>query len=557
MAFKIKTLTLGVLFICCLRDTQAQVRILFDDTHAETSGTTADWTIDADLHNMTWSATGPYTCSSCTHSNPQQYPTPAQSLVTLSTPETYWEGALSNWGIDLVNQGFVVETLPYTGAITYGNSSNAQDLSNYKVFIVPEPNSRFSAAEKTALVQFVQNGGGLYMISDHNGSDRNNDGWDSPHIWDDFAGSTGNVFGIIADTVDVSPTVTTLPSLPGDSCLHGPLGTVTGIKYHEGTTFTIYPAVNPTVVGIAYNSGTSGDLGVLAGHAYYGRGKVAFIGDSSPLDDGTGNPASTLANSYTADVNGSHRILLVNTTVWLAASDSSGASGTLSITTNGSTTICPGQPITLTANGGSSYTWSPGGDTTASITVSPATNTTYSVSGIVNGSNQSRSITVNITPLPTPAFTATVTGMDVSFGNQSQNAATSTWNFGDGSAQVSSSTPLHIYTQNGTYTVLLITTNSCGSDTLSKKVVVGSNGISAIAQDDAVKVILLGSDQIKVSYPDSYDGDRSISVYSMTGQEVIKIMSDNGEGSRLVNIQNLLSGVYFLKAGSLVKKFIR
>jgi PKD repeat protein len=557
MAFKIKTLTLGVLFICCLRDTQAQVRILFDDTHAETSGTTADWTIDADLHNMTWSATGPYTCSSCTHSNPQQYPTPAQSLVTLSTPETYWEGALSNWGIDLVNQGFVVETLPYTGAITYGNSSNAQDLSNYKVFIVPEPNSRFSAAEKTALVQFVQNGGGLYMISDHNGSDRNNDGWDSPHIWDDFAGSTGNVFGIIADTVDVSPTVTTLPSLPGDSCLHGPLGTVTGIKYHEGTTFTIYPAVNPTVVGIAYNSGTSGDLGVLAGHAYYGRGKVAFIGDSSPLDDGTGNPASTLANSYTADVNGSHRILLVNTTVWLAASDSSGASGTLSITTNGSTTICPGQPITLTANGGSSYTWSPGGDTTASITVSPATNTTYSVSGIVNGSNQSRSITVNITPLPTPAFTATVTGMDVSFGNQSQNATTSTWNFGDGSAQVSSSTPLHIYTQNGTYTVLLITTNSCGSDTLSKKVVVGSNGISAIAQDDAVKVILLGSDQIKVSYPDSYDGDRSISVYSMTGQEVIKIMSDNGEGSRLVNIQNLLSGVYFLKAGSLVKKFIR
>jgi PKD repeat protein len=557
MAFKIKTLTLGVLFICCLRDTQAQVRILFDDTHAETSGTTADWTIDADLHNMTWSATGPYTCSSCTHSNPQQYPTPAQSLVTLSTPETYWEGALSNWGIDLVNQGFVVETLPYTGAITYGNSSNAQDLSNYKVFIVPEPNSRFTAAEKTALVQFVQNGGGLYMISDHNGSDRNNDGWDSPHIWDDFAGSTGNVFGIIADTVDVSPTVTTLPSLPGDSCLHGPLGTVTGIKYHEGTTFTIYPAVNPTVVGIAYNSGTSGDLGVLAGHAYYGRGKVAFIGDSSPLDDGTGNPASTLANSYTADVNGSHRILLVNTTVWLAASDSSGASGTLSITTNGSTTICPGQPITLTANGGSSYTWSPGGDTTASITVSPATNTTYSVSGIVNGSNQSRSITVNITPLPTPAFTATVTGMDVSFGNQSQNATTSTWNFGDGSAQVSSSTPLHIYTQNGTYTVLLITTNSCGSDTLSKKVVVGSNGISAIAQDDAVKVILLGSDQIKVSYPDSYDGDRSISVYSMTGQEVIKIMSDNGEGSRLVNIQNLLSGVYFLKAGSLVKKFIR
>ncbi len=33
-----------------------------------------------------------------------------------------------------------------------------------------------SAAEKTAVMKFVQNGGGLFLISDHTGTDRNNDG---------------------------------------------------------------------------------------------------------------------------------------------------------------------------------------------------------------------------------------------------------------------------------------------------------------------------------------------------------------------------------------------
>jgi hypothetical protein len=47
-----------------------------------------------------------------------------------------------------------------------------------------------------------------------------------------------------------------------------------------------------------------------------------------------------------------------------------------------SETICVGNSTTLTANpsvAGGSYLWSPGGETTQSITVSPSSNTTYSV----------------------------------------------------------------------------------------------------------------------------------------------------------------------------------
>ena len=557
-------LFIGIL-ILSLSPAHAQVRILFDNVKGETTGNTADWTVDAPVadQNLCWSSSGTgYTGNGCYHSNPQQYPTPAQSGITSTTSETYWTGGLSNWGIDLVKlgYGYIIESLPYNGAITYGNSSNPQDLSNYKVFIMDEPNIRLTTTEKNALVSFVQNGGGLYMISDHNGSDRNNDGWDSPHIWDDFAGSTGNVFGIIADTVDISPTVTTLPTLPNDSCLHGPLGSVTGIKYHDGTTFTIYPSVNPTVVGITYTSGTSGNTGVMAGHAYYGKGKVAFLGDSSPTDDGTGNTANpniSLANSYTADLNGSHRVLLVNTTVWLAAGDSAGTSGTLSIIANGNPTICKGDSITLTASGGSNYVWSPGGATTASITVSPATSYIYSVSGTVNGTTMNQTIQVTVENLPTPAFTYTVSGMNVQFANQSQNETTSTWNFGDGSAPVVSSTPLHIYTHNGTYTVLLITSNTCGADTLSKQVVVGPNGINDISGDNNIRIYLSGQDQITVVYPNDYNADKEIYLYNITGQQVMNIKTEPAQTSQLVNIQNLPSGAYFLRTGNSVKKFIR
>jgi gliding motility-associated-like protein len=68
-----------------------------------------------------------------------------------------------------------------------------------------------------------------------------------------------------------------------------------------------------------------------------------------------------------------------------------------------STSICPGQSVTLTApSGATSYLWSPGGQTTQSITVSPATSFTYSceVSGVCNF-KQTLYKTVVVNPLPT------------------------------------------------------------------------------------------------------------------------------------------------------------
>lgn len=316
--------------------TFSQVKILFDATKVQMAGS-ADWIIDADLHNL-------YTNNALniggTESNPQRIPTPLQSTITASTVETYWDGALSHWAIDCVRQGYTVETLPWNGRITYGDVTNIQDLSNYKVFVVDEPNILFSATEKNAIVNFVKNGGGLMMIADHTISDRNNDGSDSLMIWNDLMATNtilANPFGISFDAVDISQTTSAVANLATNPILHGPAspitcstcGNVTQAKWSNGTTMTLNTSANASVTGLIYKTGssTTGTTNVMCASATYLAGKVVAIGDSSITDDGTGDPSDTLYDGYIADASGNHQKLLMNATVWLATNSSLNTSG--------------------------------------------------------------------------------------------------------------------------------------------------------------------------------------------------------------------------------------
>jgi len=316
--------TLSLAFLVVSFSSYSQIKILFDATKAE-SASNADWVIDADQFNLGFNG-AVASVGSGNESNPQQFPTPDQSTVTGTTPETYWKGAISSWGIDCVKQGYQVETLPYNGQITYGVSSNAQDLSRYKVFIVCEPNIVFSAAEKTAILNFVKGGGGLFMVSDHNVSDRNNDGWDSPHIWNDLLTNNTvetNPFGIAFDYANISGVSTNISLMAKDSILNGVMGKVSEAEWFNGTTMTLTPTKNASATGKIFTTGTSitGTTNVMFATARYGKGKVVAIGDSSPCDDGTGDTGDTsLYNGYWTDGAGNHRPLLMNATIWLATS---------------------------------------------------------------------------------------------------------------------------------------------------------------------------------------------------------------------------------------------
>ena len=162
------------------------------------------------------------------------------------------------------------------------------------------------------------------MVSDHDQSDRNNDGWDSPAIWNDLMTSNSimtNPFGISFDLKDYSETSTNIANLPSDSILHGPFGSVTKVQWSGGTTITISSSANSSVKGIIYKSGSSntGSTNIYFAHSTYGSGKVAAIGDSSPCDDGSGDTNDVLYNGYITDASGNHQKLLMNAVIWLVS----------------------------------------------------------------------------------------------------------------------------------------------------------------------------------------------------------------------------------------------
>ncbi|MFC0877449.1 choice-of-anchor J domain-containing protein [Saccharicrinis sp. FJH2] len=297
------TITLSIVLMAGF----AQKRILFDNTKNETAGN-ADWIIDDN----------------------QAAPSPDQAYITSATPENYWQGALSSWGVEMVKRGFYVETLPGGGSITYNNSSNAQDLSNYDIFVVCEPNNPFNSTEKQAMISFVQNGGGLFIIADHAIADRDGDGWDALEVLNDFFTSYNNPFGFTLDAgsnISRDP-ATNVADLPSNTILHGPAGDVDGLAFYNGATFTLDNVANSTAVGLVFYDGYSntGTRGVIAVCASFGKGRVVGLGDSSVAEDETAHDGSNTYPGWSqplnaGDATGDDGVFMTNATIWLSMSD--------------------------------------------------------------------------------------------------------------------------------------------------------------------------------------------------------------------------------------------
>ncbi|MBI1805012.1 MAG: hypothetical protein HY033_03980 [Ignavibacteriae bacterium] len=292
-----KHIYLFLLLLACFTATtfSQSKKVLFDNTKVETAGN-ADWIIDTD----------------------QPIPFPAQSGIVPSTPETFWTGAISAWGVDLVKLGCTVHTLTSANGISYGNAGNAYDLSNYDLYIVCEPQGPFSASEKQAIFNFVRNGGGLLMVADHDGSDRNSDGWDSPKVWNDLGIDTafGMHFQSTSETNNNITQNSTNVAAGTDSIITGPAGTASILSYHNGTTVR-FTGNNATTAGHVWMTGAlHGSSQIMLATASYGQGKVGAVGDSSPADDSTGQSGNSLFNGWTGDA-ATDNIFFLNLSVWL------------------------------------------------------------------------------------------------------------------------------------------------------------------------------------------------------------------------------------------------
>jgi len=279
-------------------------RILFDNAHAETAGN-ADWIISTSQPDPLGQDSSP-------------------------SSETDWTGALSSWGVALQKTGsYSLKTLPSGSSLTYGGAA-ATDLSNFDELVLPEPNTLFTTAEKTAIMTFVKNGGGLFIISDHTGADRNNDGYDAVEIFNDLMTNNSvdstDPFGFSVDSLSISSDYPSAISDSTNAVLHGSFGTVTKSLIASGTTATLKPADNSAVKGLLYRTGYSGNTGAFFATSTFGSGRVAFWGDSSPIDDGTGQSGNTLYDGWN-DTGATNAALALNATEWLAGASSGGGGG--------------------------------------------------------------------------------------------------------------------------------------------------------------------------------------------------------------------------------------
>lgn len=239
--------------------------------------------------------------------------------------------------------------------------------------------------------------------------------------------------GVSTPTLNVNPTGTTAYTVTGTtgSCTSSKIITI---------TVNAVPTVTASVTNTTICSGTPVTVNVGGATSY--TWLPSGSGTSSVL-----SPAATTIYSITGangSCTGSIRTVTINVTT----------TPTLGVAAS-SSTICSGQTATLTASGATTYTWLPGGQSTAAISVSPSTTTTYTLTG-ANGSCGSTNTMVTVNVTATPTLVTSVTNTTICSGtavNVSVSGAIS-YNWlpsGSGSMSVFTPTSTTVYTVTGTF----------------------------------------------------------------------------------------------------------
>ncbi|MES2140357.1 MAG: PKD domain-containing protein [Bacteroidota bacterium] len=174
--------------------------------------------------------------------------------------------------------------------------------------------------------------------------------------------------GATASSITKSPTTTTSYTVTGTS--GGCSGTAVA-------TVTVGGPLAITVNSETICTGQSATLTASGGTTY-------LWSSGSTASSITKSPTTTTSYTVTGTSNGCSGTAIATVTVGAA----------LAITVN-SETICTGQSATLTASGGTTYSWSTGA-TASSIIKSPTTTTSYTVTGTSGGCSGTAVATVTV-----------------------------------------------------------------------------------------------------------------------------------------------------------------
>lgn len=161
-------------------------------------------------------------------------------------------------------------------------------------------------------------------------------------------------------------------------------------------TINSLPTIVATVLPTAVCSGAMATISVSGG--------LSYVWDNSTIGTATSKAiAPTLSTTYIVtgtDVNNCQNTATVSLTVNALPTITATASPTV---------ICSGATATISASGGTSYSWDTGGGNVASKVVTPTATTLYKVTGTdANSCSSTASISVTVIALPTVTLTSDV-----------------------------------------------------------------------------------------------------------------------------------------------------
>jgi lysyl endopeptidase len=263
----------------------------------------------------------------------------------------------------------------------------------------------------------------------------------------------------------------------------------------------------------------------------------------------------------------------ITTTYSVIATDAGGCSqnGTVVVTVETIPTvtvvpvnpeICSGDAITLVASGAQTYIWN-NGTTAATLTVTPSSQSTYTVIG-QNGSCSGAPVqtTVLVNAAPTIIASSDVfnipVGGTVNFSNAGSSATGYTWTFGDGNTSTQG-TVAHTYNVMGTYTATL--TGSIG-DCFASDVIIVNVGVVDVPQIDLEQAVTVypnpNNGQFNLKLDLNSAENVSIELFSSIGQLVAsQVLGSVNNAVLNFDLSNEAEGFYFVKvttsAGTVTK----
>lgn len=222
------------------------------------------------------------------------------------------------------------------------------------------------------------------------------------------------------------------------------------------------------------------------------------------------------------------------------------------------TSICQNESVTFTdlSSGATSWAWNfgEGADPSTANTEGPHdiiynTSGTKTVELTINGSiteTKENYITVNVSP--TADFEFNGNDLTVNFINNSINASTYTWDFGDANTSTENN-PTHTYVAGGNYLVSLTAQYFGCENNVTHEVAVPIVGLNENSLNSELAIFPNPNNGSFILNTGSYGLPTQITILDQTGKLVQTINSFNQFESKInIDLHNLNSGIYFLKA---------